>query len=96
MLHKSVESKIQQHIKHFHKPQAFYNLKTRLLKCFVWSILMYVCETWTLTTKSRKNVEAAEMWFYRGILRIPWTALQTIMAVFQRMGQRRKPLCYVD
>ena len=31
------------------------HLKTRLLKCFIWSVLMHSCETWTLTTKTRKT-----------------------------------------
>jgi len=47
---------------------------------------MYGCETWTITSKTRKNIEAAEMWFYRIILRIPWTAHQTNVSVLQRMG----------
>ena len=72
------------------------HLKTRLLKCFVWSVLMHGCETWTLTAKIRKNIEAAEMWFYRRILHIPWTALQTNETVLQKMGHERKLLCCIE
>ena len=43
------------------------SLKTRLLKCVVWSVLLYGCETWTLTTKTKQRIEAGEMWFYRRI-----------------------------
>ena len=72
------------------------HLKTRLLRCFVWSVLMYGCETWTLTAKIRKNIEAAEMWFYRRILCIPWTALQTNETALQEIGQERKLLCCIE
>ena len=42
----------------------------KLLKTYVWSILLYGCETWTITAETKKNLEAAEMWFYRRMLRI--------------------------
>jgi len=80
----------------FRDRQLSIQLKTRLLKCFVWPVLMYGCETGTVTTKTRKNLEAAEMWFYRRILRIPWTAHQTNVSVLQRMGQVRKLLCCIE
>ena len=57
---------------------------------------MYGCEIWTITSKTRKNLEAAEMWFYRRILRIPWTAHQTNVSVLQRMGQERKLICCIE
>ena len=76
----------------FRDRQLSIQLKIRLLKCFVWSVLMYGCETWTVTTKTRKNLEAAEMWLYRRIIRIPWTVHQTNVSVLQRMGQERKLL----
>jgi len=57
---------------------------------------MYGCETWTMTTKTRKNLEAAEMWFYRRILRIPWTAHQTDVSLLQRMRQERKLICCIE
>ena len=59
-------------------------------------LFIYWCKTWTLTEKPRKNAEAEEMWFYRRILRIPCTALQTNQAVLQKIGQERKLLCCVE
>ena len=80
----------------FRDRQLSIQLKTRLLKCFVWPVLMYGCETWTITSRTRKNLEAAEMWFYRRILRIPWTAHQANVSVLQRMGQERRLLCCIE
>ncbi|GFR77493.1 endonuclease-reverse transcriptase [Elysia marginata] len=35
---------------------------------------MYGCEAWTITKEIHKKIEAAEMWFFRRMLRVPWTA----------------------
>ncbi|GFS16255.1 reverse transcriptase-like [Elysia marginata] len=38
---------------------------------------MYGCEAWTITKEIQKKIEAAEMWFLRRMLRVPWTARKT-------------------
>ena len=67
-------------------------LKVRLLKCFIWSVLLYGCESWTLSAALTRNIEAAEMWFYRRMLRVSYTAHETNISVLQRMGQGRQLL----
>uniref|UniRef100_A0A8D9AT98 Craniofacial development protein 2 n=1 Tax=Cacopsylla melanoneura TaxID=428564 RepID=A0A8D9AT98_9HEMI len=47
--------------------------KMRLIKCYIYSILLYGVESWTLNEKHIKKLEAFEMWTYRRILRISWT-----------------------
>jgi len=66
----------------FRDRQLSIQLKIRLLKCFVWPVLMYGCETWTVTTKTMKNLEATEMWFYH---------CTTEFSAFS--GQRTKLMC---
>ena len=56
-------------------------VRLRVLKCHIWSTMLYGCETWTLTKGMMKNLEAAEHWFLRRMLRIPWTC-----EVFRRAG----------
>ena len=68
------------------------SLKTRVLKCFVWSVLLYGSESRTLSSSTTKNIEAAEMWFYRRMLRISYTAHETNDSVLQRFGQERQLL----
>ena len=53
-------------------------------------------ESWTLSTKSIKNLEAAEMWFYRRILKIPWTAHTSNETVLQMMHQDRQLLRTIE
>ena len=64
-------------------------LKVRLLKCFIWSVLLYGCESWTLSAALTRNIEATEMWFYRRMLRVSYTAHETNISVLQRMGEER-------
>ena len=66
------------------------SLRIRLLKCYVWSVLLYGCETWTVSKKIRKRIEAAEMWFYRRMLRISWVARVTNEEVLRRAGVGRE------
>ena len=67
-------------------------LKVRLLNCFIWSVLLYGCESWTLSAALTRNIEATEMWFYRRMLRVSYTAHETNISVLQRMGQERQLL----
>jgi hypothetical protein len=45
-------------------------LKIRLLRCYVFSTLLYGAETWTLTKATSNKLEAFELWLYRRILRV--------------------------
>ena len=44
----------------------------RILRCYVWSTLLYGSETFTINGTSAKNIEAFEMWTIRRMLRISW------------------------
>ena len=49
-----------------------FKLRYRTLKCYVWSVLLYGVEAWTLKTSSINKLEAFEMWCLRRMLRISW------------------------
>ena len=68
------------------------NIQTRkrVLKCFIWSVLLYGCETWTISSVMRKRIEAAEMWYWRRMMRIPWKARLTNEEVLQMVGEGRQ------
>ena len=63
--------------------------KLRLLKTYVWSILMYGCECWTLKKDHIARLEATEMWFLRRLLRIPWTDKIRNEEVMERADTKR-------
>ena len=66
-----------------------FSTKLRVLKTYVWSILLYGCETWTITAETKKNLEAAEMWFYRRMVRISWKEKRTNVSILEETNQER-------
>ncbi|XP_070159794.1 uncharacterized protein [Polyergus mexicanus] len=60
-------------------------LKVRLLRCYVFSVLLYGVESWTLTEATMKRMKAFEMWTYRRMLRISWMDRVTNDTVLDRM-----------
>lgn len=65
-------------------------LRIRLLQCYIWPIVLYGCEAWTIKEDTRKRIEAFEMWTYRRMLSISWTQRVTNVEVLRRVGQSRK------
>jgi len=48
--------------------------KVRLVKAMVFPVVMYGCESWTVKKAERRRIDAFELWCWRRLLRIPWTA----------------------
>ena len=67
-------------------------LRMRFIKSYIWCTLLYGCESWTISKAMRKNLEAAEMWFLRRMLRISWVERVTNERVLQRAGCGRELL----
>ena len=63
-------------------------LLKRLVKCFVWSVVLYGAETWTLRRNEQKRLEEFEMWIWRRMERVKWTDKIKNAVVLER--ERRK------
>ena len=48
--------------------------KVRLVKAMVFPVVMYGCESWTVQIAERRRIDAFELWCWRRLLRVPWTA----------------------
>ena len=48
--------------------------KVRLLKAIVFPVVMYGCENWTIKKAESQRIDAFELWCWRRLLRVPWTA----------------------
>ena len=48
--------------------------KVRLVKAMVFPVVMYGCESWTVMKTERRRIDAFELWCWRRLLRVPWTA----------------------
>src|SRR5579872_6440471 len=73
----------------FHNHNIRLSTKLNVINTYVYSILLYASEWWTLSTTMTKRLEAVEMWFYRRILRISYTRQITNEEVLNRMATTR-------
>ena len=48
--------------------------KVRLVKAMVFPVVMYGCESWTIKKAERRRIDAFELWYWKRLLRVPWTA----------------------
>ena len=48
--------------------------KVRLVKAMVFPVVMYGCECWTIKKAEGRRIDAFELWCWRRLLRVPWTA----------------------
>ena len=48
--------------------------KVHLVKAMVFQVVMYGCESWTVKKAERRRIDAFELWCWRRLLRVPWTA----------------------
>ena len=67
-----------------------FGIRFRLLKCYVRSVFLYDCESWSMTNETTKKVNALQLWFLRRIQRISWTAHVTNETVLKQTCQVRQ------
>lgn len=66
------------------------DLRLKFTRCYVWSVLLYGAEGWTLKVAEINKLESFEMWLYRRILKIPWTARMTNAEILRRVNNQRQ------
>ena len=52
--------------------------KVHLVKAMVFSVVMYRCESWAVKKAEHRRIDAFELWCWRRLLRIPWTARRSV------------------
>ena len=55
--------------------------KVYLVKAMGFPVVMYGCESWTIKKAERRRIDAFELWFWRRVLRVPWTARRSNQSV---------------
>ena len=48
--------------------------KVSLVKAMIFPVVMYGCESWTIKKAEHRRIDAFELWYWRRLLRVPWTA----------------------
>ena len=57
-----------------------------LVKAMVFPVVMYGCESWTLKKAERRRVDAFELWCWRRLLRVPWTARRSNQSILKEIS----------
>ena len=55
--------------------------KVHLVKAMVFPVVMYGCENWTVKKAERRRIDAFELWCWRRLLRVPWTARRSNQSI---------------
>ena len=58
----------------------------RLVKAMVFPVVMYGCESWTVKKAERRRIDAFELWYWRRLLRVPWTARRSNQSVLKEIS----------
>ena len=60
--------------------------KVRLVKAMVFPVVMYGCESWTVKKAEHRRIDAFELWYWRRLLRVPWTARRFNQSILKEIG----------
>ena len=60
--------------------------KVRLVKAMVFPVVMYGCESWTVKNAERRRIDASELWCWRRLLRVPWTAGRSNQSILKEIS----------
>ena len=60
--------------------------KVHLVKAMVFPVVMYGCESWTVKKAERRRIDAFELWCWRRLLRVPWTARRSNQSILKEIS----------
>ena len=66
--------------------------KVHLVKAMFFPVVMYGCESWTIKRAEHRRIDAFELWCWRRLLRVPWTARRSNQSVLKEIS----PGCSVE
>ena len=66
--------------------------KVHLVKAMVFPVVMYECESWTAKKAERRRIDAFELWCWRRLLRVPWTARRSNQSILKEIS----PVCSLE
>ena len=60
--------------------------KVRIVKSMVFPVVMYGCESWTVKKAERRRIDAFELWCWRRLLGVPWTARRSNQSILKEIS----------
>ena len=61
-------------------------MKVHLVKVMVFPVVMYGCESWTIKKAEPQKIDAFELWCWRRLLRVPWTARRSYQSILKEIS----------
>ena len=62
--------------------------KGHLVKAMVFPVVMYGCESWTVKKADPRRIDAFELWYWRRLLRVPWTARRSNQSILNEISPK--------
>ena len=60
--------------------------KVQLVRAMVFPVVMYECESWTIKKAEYQRIDAFELWCWRRLLRVPWTARRSNQSILKEIS----------
>ena len=74
-----------QHRQHIKKQRYYLPTKVHLVKAMVFPVVIYGCERWTVKKAECRRIDAFELWCWRRLLRVPWTARRSTQSILKEI-----------
>ena len=71
---------------HIEKQRHYFVNKMHLIKAMVFQMVMYGCESWTIEKAEHQRIDAFELWCWRRLLRVPWTARRSNQSILKEIS----------
>ena len=71
---------------HIKKQRQYFVNKGHLVKAMVFSVVMYGCESWSIKKAEHCRIDAFELWCWRRLLRVPWTARRSNQSILKEIS----------
>ena len=71
---------------HIKKQRHYFTTKVHLVKAIVFPVVMYGCESWTVKKAESQKTDAFELWCWRRLLRVPWTAGRSNQSILKEIS----------
>ena len=68
------------------KKGQYLSTKVHLVKAMVFPVVIYGCERWTIKKAERQRIDAFELWYWRRLLRVPWTARRSSQSILKEIS----------
>ena len=68
------------------KQKYYFAHKVRLVKAMVFPVVMYGCESWTRKKAKHQRIDVFELWCWRRLLRVPWTAKRSNQSILKEIS----------